>query len=122
MRDGRVLLVHRSRYDDWSLPKGKRDPGETWREAARREVEEETGLRCEPLEEVARTHYKDAQGREKEVRYYRMEAGGEPAPHNEVDEVRWVRLADAPSLLTYERDAAVLAGLDASGGEAWPAR
>ena len=46
VRDGRVLLVHRPRYDDWSLPKGKLDPGESFEEAALREVEEETGLRC----------------------------------------------------------------------------
>ena len=42
-----VLLVHRPKYDDWSLPKGKLEPGETHQEAALREVREETGLRCE---------------------------------------------------------------------------
>ena len=72
LRDGRVLLVHRPRYDDWSLPKGKLEPGESWQTAAAREVEEETGLRCELGEEVGRTHYLDRHGREKEVRYYRM--------------------------------------------------
>jgi 8-oxo-dGTP diphosphatase len=46
VRDGRVLLVHRDRYDDWSLPKGKLEPGETWEDAALREVWEETGVRC----------------------------------------------------------------------------
>ena len=45
-RDGRIAVVHRPRYDDWSLPKGKLDPGETWEEAALREVREETGLEC----------------------------------------------------------------------------
>src|SRR5918998_4427047 len=44
--DGRVLLVHRPRYDDWTLPKGKLDAGESFEDAALREVEEETGLRC----------------------------------------------------------------------------
>ena len=46
VRDGKVLLVHRPRYDDWTLPKGKLDPGESFEDAALREVEEETGLRC----------------------------------------------------------------------------
>ena len=56
MRDGCVLLVHRPRYDDWTLPKGKLDEGETWEEAALREVAEETGLHdCELGPEVGRT-------------------------------------------------------------------
>ena len=47
-----VVLVHRPRYDDWSLPKGKLEPGESWEDGALREVEEETGLRCELGEEL----------------------------------------------------------------------
>ena len=66
LRNGSVLLVHRAHYDDWTLPKGKLDEGESWRDAARREVEEETGLRCDPGEEVGRTHYVDGHGRDKE--------------------------------------------------------
>jgi len=112
VRDGHVLLVHRPRYDDWTLPKGKLDAGESWQEGARREVEEETGLRCDPGAEVGRSHYTDQRGRSKEVRYYRMEPGGEPVAQNEVDEVRWVPLAEAPTLLTYERDADVLRALE----------
>ena len=104
VRNGTVLLVHRPAYDDWTLPKGKLDAGESWQEAARREVEEETGLRCDPGEEVGRTHYNDARGRSKEVRYYRMEPDGEPWAQNEVDEVRWVPLEDAAELLSYEHD------------------
>ncbi len=111
VRDGCVLLVHRPRYDDWSLPKGKLDPGESWQQGALREVEEETGLRCVLGDEVARTHYLDSQGREKEVRYYRMTAEGEPTAQNEVDEVRWVPLEEALQVLSYERDAGVLRGL-----------
>ena len=50
----KVLLIHRPRYDDWSFPKGKLDPGETHRQAALREVEEETGLRCRTGVELPR--------------------------------------------------------------------
>ena len=57
VRDGRVLLVHRARYDDWSLPKGKLEPGETWEDAALREVREETGVRCALGEFLGSSHY-----------------------------------------------------------------
>jgi 8-oxo-dGTP diphosphatase len=108
IRDGRVLLVHRARYGDWSLPKGKLEPGESWQEGALREVEEETGLRCELGGEVGRTHYFDSRGRSKEVRYFRMSSSGEAEARNEVDEVRWVPLDDAGELLSYERDRSLL--------------
>jgi 8-oxo-dGTP diphosphatase len=106
-RDGRVLLVHRPKYDDWSFPKGKLEDGETWEEAALREVEEETGLRCALGEEVGRTHY-DVTAGPKEVRYFRMTCAGEPMPQNEVDEVRWVAHSDARDLLSHEYDRALL--------------
>jgi 8-oxo-dGTP diphosphatase len=111
VRAGRVLVVHRPEYDDWSLPKGKLEPGESWEEGALREVEEETGLRCELGEEVGRTYYSDRQGRDKEVRYYLMTADGDPVAQNEVDEVRWVPLEDAATVLSYERDIDVLISL-----------
>jgi 8-oxo-dGTP diphosphatase len=103
VRGDEVLLVHRPRYDDWTLPKGKLKTGESWEEGARREVEEETGLRCEPGVEVGRTHY-EVGGEPKEVRYYRMSADAEPRAQNEVDEVRWVPIAEAPDLLSYDYD------------------
>jgi 8-oxo-dGTP diphosphatase len=106
VRDGRVLVVHRPRYDDWSLPKGKLRLGESWEAAALREVEEETGLRCELGELVGATRYGL-----KEVRYFRMTCDAEPRAQNEVDEVRWVPLAEAAALLTYERDADLLSSL-----------
>jgi 8-oxo-dGTP diphosphatase len=111
VRDGCVLLVHRAHYGDWSLPKGKLDPGESWEEAALREVEEETGLRCELGDEVGRTYYLDSRGRDKEVRYYLMTADGEPVAQNEIDEVRWVPLWEAAGMLSYARDIDVISGL-----------
>src|SRR5919201_6778874 len=90
VRDGRVLLVHRPKYDDWTFPKGKLEPRESWEAAALREVAEETGLRGEVGAEVGRTHYEDARGRPKEVRYYRISSAGEPRAQNAVDEVRWL--------------------------------
>ena len=108
MRDGCLLLVHRPKYDDWSFPKGKLHAGEGWEAGAVREVEEETGLRCEPGAEVGRTHYVVAQG-PKEVRYFHMTPFGEPHAQNEVDEVRWVTPAEARDLLTHERDRRLLA-------------
>jgi 8-oxo-dGTP diphosphatase len=108
LRDGSVLLVHRAHYDDWTLPKGKLEDGESWEAAALREVEEETGLACELGAEAGRTRYRDGRGRDKEVRYFLMTARSEPSPRDEVDEVRWVPLRDAAALLTYRRDADLL--------------
>ena len=62
-----VALVHRPKYDDWSLPKGKLDPGESFKEAAVREVEEETGLRCGLEGELGQAMYQDAKGRSPEA-------------------------------------------------------
>ena len=106
IRDGRVLVVHRPRYDDWSLPKGKLRLGESWEAAALREVEEETGLRCELGGPAGSTSYGL-----KEVRYFHMTCDGEARAQNEVDEVRWVPLEEAAALLTYERDADLLSRL-----------
>src|SRR5581483_95454 len=111
VRDGRVLLVHRPQYDDWTLPKGKLEEGESWEAGALREVAEETGLDCELGDEVGRTRYVDSRGRNKEVRYFRMTTAGEPTAQNEVDEVRWVDIDDAAALLTYERDRVLLSRL-----------
>ena len=108
----KVLIVHRPRYDDWSLPKGKLDPDETHRDAALREVEEETGMRCKARGELTTTHYLDRKGREKRVRYWAMQAlDGEFEPNDEVDAVRWVDLETAGEQLTYEHDAAVVDSL-----------
>jgi 8-oxo-dGTP diphosphatase len=107
VRDGSVLLVHRPRHDDWSFPKGKLEPGETWEQAALREVEEETALVCSLGEEVGRTHYV-VEEQAKEVRYFRMTSDGEARAKNEIDDVRWLSFDEARRLLTYERDRRLL--------------
>ena len=104
-----VLLIHRPRYDDWTFPKGKAEPGERDEDTARREVEEETGYRCRLGAEVARTEYVDAKGRDKLVRYWDMEViDGTFAPNGEVDVVVWLEPAAARERLTYEHDRRVL--------------
>ena len=104
-----LVVVHRPRYDDWSLPKGKLDPGESWEEAALREVLEEVGLRCRLGPELPPVGYRDNKGRAKVVRYWMMEPlDGEFAPSHEVDEVRWLAPADADRLLSYGHDRALL--------------
>jgi 8-oxo-dGTP diphosphatase len=88
--DGRVVLVHRPKYDDWTLPKGKLDPDESFEDAALREVEEETGLRCRLVRELPSIEYSDAKGRSKVVRYWLMEVEADVrfVPNDEVDELR----------------------------------
>jgi 8-oxo-dGTP diphosphatase len=103
-----LVVVHRPRYDDWSLPKGKLDRGEAWEQAAVREVEEEVGLRCRLGDELPPVRYRDNKGREKAVRYWLMEPLDEAAPfkpNDEVDEMRWVDVAAAAALLSYPYDA-----------------
>ena len=110
-RDGLVLLVHRPRYDDWSLPKGKLDPGEGFEEAALREVEEEAGLRCALGEELPPTRYTDRKGRPKEVRYWRMTVLHD-AGHgldDEVDELAWLAPTEAAARCTYTHDRELVA-------------
>jgi 8-oxo-dGTP pyrophosphatase MutT (NUDIX family) len=102
----RLVLVHRPRYDDWSLPKGKLLQGESHRDAALREVEEETGLGCELEDELPTVEYVDATGRPKAVRYWTMRpiVDGPFLATREVDEIRWVSPEEADELLTYTHD------------------
>ena len=106
LHDGRVCVIHRPRYEDWSLPKGKLEAGEDHPAGARREVWEETGLRARCGAELTPHEYVDRKGRPKLVRWYCMTVE-DVAPFEvnpEVDERRWVTPAEAERLLDYEHD------------------
>ena len=107
-----VLLVHRPKYDDWSFPKGKLDPGEHVVAAAVREVAEETGLRIRLGPPLATQRYGVRNG-VKDVHYWVGRVVGDDdvssyLPNDEVDEVRWVTFDKAQRLLSYEFDRATL--------------
>lgn len=111
-----VAVVHRPRYDDWSLPKGKLEAGESFEDGALREVEEETGFRCELGDELSPVSYRDRKGRRKLVRYWAMSRiDGEFAPNEEVDELEWLSPAAAARRLDYEHDRKLLAELPGAG-------
>ncbi|MER7757827.1 NUDIX hydrolase [Kitasatospora sp. NPDC097643] len=100
----RIAVIHRPKYDDWSLPKGKLDPGEGMAAAAVREVREETGFSCLLGPELPSQHYL-VQGRPKEVRYWAaVPAGGAFRPNREVDRLEWLPAGKARARLTHGRD------------------
>jgi 8-oxo-dGTP diphosphatase len=105
-RNGGVMLVHRPKYDDWSFPKGKLKEGESFEDAAAREVEEESGWRGDLGAELQSKRYTDGKGREKLVRWWEMWARERSPwePNDEVDDIMWVPLSEVDSLLTYETD------------------
>ncbi len=107
-----ILLIHRPRRGDWSLPKGKLEVDEPALRAARREVREETGLRCDVGPELPATTYLDRKLRDKRVRYWAMRPiSGRFRRNSEVDMVRWTTVEDAASLLTNDHDIPVIAAL-----------
>ena len=114
----RIVVVHRPRYDDWSLPKGKCDKGESDSDCALREVREETGLTCRLGAELPSTRYRDNKGRDKVVRYWTMEPVFDAgfAPNAEIDEIRWLPMPEAVRLLSYDHDRPVLEALDPPPG------
>lgn len=103
-----ILLVHRPRYDDWSIPKGKLDPGETFPAAAVREVAEETGYRVRLHRPLPPAVYQLPDGRTKLVQYWigtvRSRVGPGPENPREIDEARWMDIALAEPLLSRETD------------------
>ncbi|MGW0824854.1 NUDIX hydrolase [Streptomyces sp. NPDC002845] len=110
-----LALVHRPKWGDWSLPKGKLKRDEEARDGAVREVFEETGMTCVLGRELPTVHYLDAQHRPKQVRYWAAEAtGGTFTPNHEVSRLLWLPPETARRLLTQERDRElVLSLLDA---------
>ena len=110
----RVLVVHRQRYDDWTLPKGKADEGESPEETAVREVLEETGKRCRIVAPLGATRYR-VQGGVKEVHWFAMK----PLPDSpgftknaEVDRIKWLSRRKVLERLTYEQDRELIEGTD----------
>ncbi len=102
----RVLVAHRPQYDDWSLPKGKADPGETPEVTALREVLEETGYHCRIVAPLGTTRYRIAGG-VKEVDWFGMK----PLPdspgfmkNSEIDKIKWLSRGKTVNLLDYEHD------------------
>jgi 8-oxo-dGTP diphosphatase len=105
VRDGRIAVVHRPHREDWSLPKGKLETGESFEEAAVREIREETGYEVTLGEALTDVRYEDHKGRPKVVKYWLMSiVGGDFAANDEVDELRWLAPNDAIALLTYDND------------------
>jgi 8-oxo-(d)GTP phosphatase len=99
-----IAVIHRPKYDDWTLPKGKADPDEPAPATAARETREETGLTCVLGVPLPMQHY-EAFGRPKVVRYWSAQAiSGLFRPNDEVDEMRWLSAVEALELLTHERD------------------
>ncbi len=107
---GQVALIHRQRYDDWSFPKGKSEPGEHVLATAVREVAEETGLHVILGRPLTTTHYQ-SNGQPKRVRYW-AGRGQEPSapfvPNDEVDTLEWLPVPAARGRLSYQHDVQML--------------
>ena len=108
----KIAIIHRQRYDDWSLPKGKREPGESWQETALREAQEETGCPVKLGTFIGSASYTINGGRPKIVLFWLMSARNKKdcklQPNNEVDRVKWVSPDRAQKLLTYKDERAIL--------------
>ena len=113
-----VLVAHRPRYDDWAYPKGKLDTGESLIECAVREVEEETGLRCEVGRFLGLNTFTMPSRDRKEVSYWAMQAvSGSFTPNDEVDAIEWVPYSKLAGRLSYELDLAFITSLTESWTE-----
>ena len=109
-----LAVIHRQRYDDWTLPKGKLEPGESWRDAALREVTEETGYRAEILGFAGAVAYQTDKG-PKVVRFWHMKAIAESGLEldDEVFEVVWMTTTLARERLQYPVEQALIEVWDA---------
>lgn len=108
-RGREVAVIHRARYGDWTLPKGKLNPGEDWKDAAVREVKEETGCSVQ-VKDFAGTVSYETGGRQKVVQYWNMEPVGESKfePSEEVAEIRWLSVQKALEVLDYDGEREIL--------------
>ena len=108
----RIALIHRGRYDDWTLPKGHLDPGETIEDAALREVREETGCVAEIAEIVQPVSYL-VKDQPKIVVYFRMKLISDEGftPDDEVSSIEWMTPRVACSRLTYDTETALVAAV-----------
>ena len=103
------MIVHRPKYDDWSFPKGKLDQGETFEQAALRELKEESGWNGDVGAELKPSRYTDGEGREKVVRWWEVWVRDREdwEPNDEVDDLMWLPLSEVDSFLTHESDRAL---------------
>jgi 8-oxo-dGTP diphosphatase len=100
-----IACIFREARGDWTFPKGKLDDGETFEQAALREVVEETGMRCQVVRFVGTTNYTHRKGKPKIVAYYLMSVDeGEFTPNEEVDELVWLPIEQVRAHLTWDRD------------------
>lgn len=105
-----VAIIHRARYGDWTLPKGKLETGEDWIQAAQREVKEETGCEVELKDFAGEVRY-EVKGRDKIVHFWNMLKAGECKfePSEEVDQVVWLSVEEALKKLDYAGERELLA-------------
>jgi 8-oxo-dGTP diphosphatase len=107
--EARIAVIHRPRYGDWSLPKGKLDPGETFTDAALREVREETGLEATPVEKLGDIKYWYARDGDRVMKIvtfflFRYRSGRLEDHDHEVEEALWIPLEEAPERLAYKSE------------------
>lgn len=100
-----IACIYRESRGDWTFPKGKLDVGETFEQAALREVLEETSMHCRVVRFIGTTNYTHRKGRPKIVAYYLMAVdGGDFAPNDEVDDLVWLPMERVREHLTWDRD------------------
>ena len=101
----KLAIIHRPKHDDWTLPKGKLEQGESWKEAALREVREETGCQA-IIEDFAGCTCYTPRDIPKIVLYWNMKLidEGNFTPNKEVDKIQWFKIEDALTMLDYQSE------------------